>query len=75
MRGPCGAVEVIGLFARGASEVVELLEAGARLESDVVPGAGAVFVGVEEFLDAREVLVDAEQQVAGPSALEEHAVG
>lgn len=73
--GPCGLVGVVGLVAHGAGEVVEVLEAGASFEADVVPGAGTVVVGVEEVLDVPEVPADVEQEVAGPSALEERAVG
>ena len=61
---------VLGLTAHGAGEVVEALEAGASFEADVVPGAGAVVVGVEEVLDVREVPVDAESL-----PLEERGVG
>lgn len=34
-----------------------------------------MMVGAEEVLDVPQVFLDAEQQVAGPLAFEEHAVG
>lgn len=74
-RGAVGVGGVAGLTGDGAGEVVEVLEADASFEADVVPGAGAVVVGVEEVVDVAEVFVDVEQQVAGPSALEERGVG
>lgn len=63
------------LLAHGAGEAVDALEAGVSLEADVVPGAGAVGVVLEEVLDAAEVLVDAEVKVAGPSPVEARGVG
>ena len=54
---------------------VHVLEAGASFKADVVPGAGAVVVGTEEVMDAAEVLVDAEQPVAGPLPFEARPVG
>lgn len=68
-------VGAVGLIAHGAGEVVEALERGAKFEADVVPGAGAVVVGVEEVVDAPEVFVDGERAVAGPLSLGERAVG
>ena len=73
--GPCGLLGAVGLTGRGAGEVVEALEAGASLEADVVPGAGAVVVGAEEVLDVPEVFVEGEREAAGPWALGERAVG
>lgn len=71
---PRGTVGVVGLFAHGAGEVVEVLEAGASFEADVFPGAGAVVVGAEEVLDASEVFVEVDEEFAGPLSLEERAV-
>lgn len=68
-------VGVAGLIAQGAGEVLEALEAEASFEADVVPGAGAVVVGAEEVVDAPEVSLDVEQQLAEPLALEERAAG
>lgn len=73
--GPCGLLGAVGLVGRGAGEVVEALEAGASLEADVVPGAGAVVLGAEEVLDVPEVFVEGEGEAAGPWALGERAVG
>lgn len=65
---------VAGLIGHGAGEVVQVLEAEASLEADVVPGAGAVVVGEQEVLDVSEVFVDGEQRVAGPLSREERGV-
>lgn len=65
---------VAGLIGHGAGEVVQVLEAEASFEADVVPGAGAVVVGAQEVLDVSEVFVDGEQRVAGPLFREERGV-
>lgn len=51
-------------------ECVQALEPVVSFEANVVPGAGAVVVGMKVDLDGMGVCVDLEQQVAGPSASE-----
>lgn len=65
---------VAGLIGHGAGEVVQVLEAEASFEADVVPGAGAVVVGAQEVLDVSEVFVDGEQRAARPLSREERGV-
>lgn len=75
--GGVGAVRergVSGLIAGGAGEVVQVLEAEASFEADVVPGAGAVVVGAQEVLDVSEVFVDGDERVAGRLSREERGV-
>lgn len=55
-------------------ESVHVLEAGTSLKADVVPCTGAVVLGVKEFLDASEVLVNAEPQLAGCFPFGEHTI-